>query len=137
MSSSLEAKIAIDALQMAIDRREVTRGLIHHSDRGVQYASRAFRAVLEVNDIAASMSRKGNCYDNATVESFWASLKTELHLSKPFNSKEEARLAIFDYIEIFYNRQRLHSSIGYQSPLDYESKLMAQSTRPFVSAISG
>ena len=83
------------------------------------------------------MGRTGNCYDNAAMESFWATLKAELRITKPFNSKQEARLAIFDYIETFYNRRRLHSAIGYKAPMDFEAELKEATIAPEVSAISG
>jgi transposase InsO family protein len=108
---------------MALRQRKPARGLIHHSDRGVQYASADYRATLADHGLVASMSRKGNCYDNATMEAFWSSLKNELVHRRHFITRAEARTAIFDYIEAFYNRTRRHSSLGYQSPLDYESTL--------------
>lgn len=97
--------------------------MIHHSDRGVQYASPDYRAALANHGLVASMSRKGNCYDNAAMEAFWSSLKNELVHRRRFTTRAEARTAIFDYIESFDNRTRRHSSLGYQSPLDYESSL--------------
>ena len=99
-------------------------GLIAHTDRGSQYASRDFQALLKQHHVLSSMSAKGNCYDNAAMESFWATLKTDLRIVKPFKTKEDARRAVFDYIETFYNRFRLHSALGC-SPLDYEKKLVA------------
>jgi transposase InsO family protein len=97
-------------------------GLLHHSDRGIQYASSDFRALLDSCGAAASMSRKANCYDNATMESFWATLKTECFASFIPQTKQQAKLMLFDYIETFYNRSRLHSALGYQSPLEFENK---------------
>jgi putative transposase len=94
-----------------------------HSDRGVQFASAAFRAKLQAHGMVASMSRKGNCYDNAFIESFWSSLKYETVYHRRYATRAEARTAIFDYIEAFYNRTRLHSSLGYVSPTTFESKL--------------
>jgi transposase InsO family protein len=108
---------------MALRQRQPSPGLIHHSDRGVQYASGAYRDLLAEHGLVASMSRRGNCYDNAAMEAFWSSLKNELVNRRRFLTREEARIAIFDYIESFYNRTRLHSALGYQSPLDYESNL--------------
>jgi len=113
------------AFLQAVFREGPVPGLIAHSDRGSQYASREFRSLLDRHQALSSMSAKGNCYDNATMESFWATLKTDMGISKPFKTKEEARLAIFDYIEVFYNRRRIHSAIGDLSPLDYELKFVA------------
>ena len=120
MSSSLHASIVVNALCMAIDQRSPSAGLIHHSDRGVQYASAEFRASLKAHGLVASMSRKGNCYDNAVKESFFHTLKTELVNHEHYRTHGEARGSVFDYIEAFYNRQRLHSTIGYMSPEDFE-----------------
>ena len=108
---------------MALRQRQPGPGLIHHSDRGVQYASAPYRTTLAQHGLVASMSRKGNCYDNATMEAFWSSLKNELVHRRSFATRADARTAIFDYIEGFYNRTRRHSALGYQSPLDYESTL--------------
>ena len=105
---------------MALFSRTPDQGLIHHSDRGCQYTSRAYRDALRVRAIVCSMSRRGDCWDNAVVESFFASLKLELIHRRSFRTREEARLAIFDYIEIFYNRQRRHSYLGYMSPAEFE-----------------
>lgn len=124
MGGVLDAQLAIGALQMAITRRRPPPQLIVHSDRGSQFASGAYRRVLAEHGLLASMSRKGNCYDNAHIESFWSSLKYELVYHNRFGTRAEARCAIFDYIESFYNRCRLHSSLGYQSPITFESKLL-------------
>lgn len=123
MHDHLDATQMVAALQMAITRRRPRPGLIVHSDRGVQYASSAYRAVLARHGLLASMSRKGNCYDNAFVESFWSSLKYETVYHRKFTTRAEARTALFDYIESFYNRTRLHSSLGYLSPINFESQL--------------
>ncbi len=123
MGASLDTSLPLAALSMAIPRRRPRPGLVHHSDRGVQYASDAYRSALSAYGIIASMSRRGNCYDNAAMEAFWSSLKNELVHRTEFATRAQAQTAIFDYIEAFYNRQRLHSSIGYNSPLDYESNL--------------
>jgi len=120
MASTMHATIVIDALCMAIDQRQPEPGLIHHSDRGVQYGSAEFRAVLDAHGLVASMSRKGNCYDNAVKESFFHTLKTELVNHVRYRTRDEARASVFEYIEAFYNRQRIHSSLGYQSPSDFE-----------------
>ena len=97
--------------------------MIVHSDRGTQFASAAYRQTLASHQLIASMSRKGNCYDNAFIESFWSSLKYETVYRHRYATRAEARAAIFDYIEAFYNRTRLHSSLGYVSPITFESKL--------------
>ena len=125
MSSTLHTKITVDALNMAIKQRGPLAGLIHHSDRGVQYAAADFRAVLRKHGIVASMSRKGNCYDNAAKESFFHTLKTELIHHHRYRTRAEARASVFDYIEAFYNRVRLHSTIGYRSPADFEQAIVA------------
>jgi putative transposase len=123
MHESWDALFAVRALEMAITERRPTAGLIVHSDRGAQFASAAFRSALAQRGLIASMSRKGNCYDNAFIESFWSSLKYEVVYHRRFATRAEARSAIFDYIEAFYNRTRLHSSLGYISPITFESKL--------------
>ena len=126
MHESLDAQLAVKALQMAIAQRRPKPALIVHSDRGSQFASAAFRQVLRQHQLVASMSRKGNCYDNAFIESFWSSLKYETVYQRRFATRAEARTALFDYIESFYNRTRLHSSLGYVSPITFESKLTNQ-----------
>jgi transposase InsO family protein len=123
MGSILDAPMTIAALQMALSRRRPQPGLIVHSDRGAQFASAAYRQVLAKHGLLASMSRKGNCYDNAQIESFWSSLKYETVYHRRFATRAEARTALFDYIESFYNRTRLHSSLGYLSPINFESQL--------------
>ncbi len=130
LKDTLEAGLVCDAFSQAIFRYRPDPGLIMHSDRGSQYASHAFGNLLNQHQVLGSMSAKGNCYDNAAMESFWATLKNELDLDEPFQSKEQAQRVIFEYIEIFYNQQRLHSSIGYQSPLDYERKIMRENRTP-------
>ena len=119
-SQSLETSLVKEALQQALADRRPAAGLLHHSDRGVQYASSAYRALLHSRRLRPSMSAAGNCYDNAAMESFWSTLKTEWLHTKNFHTHREARLAIFDYIETFYNPKRLHSALGYQSPADFE-----------------
>jgi putative transposase len=121
----MRTELVESAFLRAVFRERLGAGLIVHSDRGCQYASREFRALLNRHHALGSMSAKGNCYDNAAMESFWATLKTDLRISKPFQTKEDARLAIFDYIEVFYNRRRIHSAIGDLSPLDYEQQCVA------------
>jgi len=123
MGSTLDTAVPLAALMMALQRRKPAAGLIHHSDRGVQYASADYRAALAAHGLVASMSRQGNCYDNAAMESFWSTVKNELVHRRHFATRAHARTAIFDYIEVFYNRSRRHSSLGYQSPLDFESSL--------------
>ena len=117
MADHLRAELCIGALVMAIQRHRPSRGLVHHGDPGVQYAS-ALPGVLERHGITQSMSRRGNCLDNAPMESFFASLKTEHVHQVRFRTREEAKAAVFEYIEIFYNRQRLHSAIGYRTPAE-------------------
>ena len=123
MHETLDAPLAVKALQMAIHQRQPPRDLIVHSDRGSQFASALYRKTLADHGLTASMSRKGNCYDNAYIESFWSSLKYEAVYEHRFATRAEARSAIFDYIEIFYNRTRLHSGLGYVSPVTFETKL--------------
>lgn len=113
----------LKAIQMALDHRRPQANLLHHSDRGCQYASTEYRGLLKENNIEPSMSRTGNPYDNAAMESFFSTLKTEcLHQNKPA-TRSQARILLFDYIEVFYNRVRIHSALGYQSPVDFETKL--------------
>jgi len=137
LKDSLKSDLVVDAFLQAVFRHKPSSKLIVHSDRGSQYASTPFLQKLKEHKALPSMGRTGNCYDNAAMESFWATLKAELHIDKPFETKEEARLAIFDYIETFYNRRRLHSAIGYRTPVDFEEQLMAKSTYPGLSEISG
>lgn len=116
MSNRMTSDLAVDALQMAIDRELPEQGLIAHSDRGSQYASAAYQHLLQENQITCSMSRRGNCWDNAPMESFFATLKKELVHHEDYQSRAEARRSIFEYIEVFYNRQRRHSALGYKTP---------------------
>lgn len=116
MSARMTQELAISALNMAIQHRRPPPGLVHHSDRGSQYCAKAYRAILKKNGLVASMSRKGNCYDNAPIESFWGSLKNEMVHHHRFETRAQAESAIREYIEIFYNRQRRHSRIGYLAP---------------------
>jgi len=120
MSERMTRELAMDALKMAIWRRKPGRGLLHHSDRGVQYASHDYQALLAQYGFIGSMSRKGNCWDNAVAESFFHTLKTELVYHGGYETRREAKKRIFEYMEVFYNRKRLHSSLGYKSPTDYE-----------------
>jgi transposase InsO family protein len=123
MHHCLDAHMAVEALQMAVAQRRPNASLIVHSDRGSQFASGAFREKLREHKLIASMSRKANCYDNAYMEAFWSSMKYEAVYQRKFATRAEARSAIFEYIESFYNRRRLHSSLGYQSPVQFESQL--------------
>jgi transposase InsO family protein len=123
MDDTLATTLPLAALEMALTHRQPSGGLVHHSDRGVQYASEAYRQKLAQAGVVPSMSRRGNCYDNAVMESFWSSLKRELVHRAQFATRAQARAAIFEWIEIFYNRERLHSALGYQSPVDFENQL--------------
>jgi putative transposase len=116
----MKAELVLGALMMAITRRRPPKGIIFHSDRGSQYCSRKVRRRLESYGFIQSMSRKGNCWDNAPAESFFKTLKNELWGHKAFATREIARMAIFEYIEVFYNRQRLHSGLGYLTPVEFE-----------------
>jgi putative transposase len=126
MQPYLDRRLVLAALQMAIDARRPAPGtLVHHSDRGVQYACDDYRQALADAEIVPSMSRKANCWDNAVVESFFSTLKQELVYRTTFPDLDGARAALFEYIEGFYNRRRLHSSLGYLSPVDYERRAAA------------
>jgi putative transposase len=120
MAEHMESRLVVDALEMAVQRRLPDAGLLAHSDRGSQYASEHDQRLLAKHGIACSMSRRGDCWDNAPMESFFASLKKELVHDADFATRAEARAAIFEYIEVFYNGQRRHSSLGYVSPAEYE-----------------
>jgi transposase InsO family protein len=120
MVDHLESRLVVDALEMAVQRRLPGEGLLAHSDRGSQYASEHYQRLLARHGIACSMSRKADCWDNAPMESFFASLKKELVHDADFATRAEARAALFEYIEVFYNGQRRHSSLGYVSPAEYE-----------------
>lgn len=123
MADHLRSELVEDALMMALARRAPERGLLHHSDRGVQYASAKYQHLLREHGIQCSMSGKGNCWDNAAMESFWATLKTEWAHHHRYATRAAAKASLFEYIEVFYNRQRLHSSLGYMSPEAYELSL--------------
>ena len=123
---NMETNLIMDALEMALGRQNYREGeLVSHSDRGSQYASDDYRKKLMLSGVIASMSRKGNCYDNAHCESFFHSLKTELVYRTKFKTRQEAKQAIFEWIEVWYNRQRLHSSLNYMSPEEYEKMALA------------
>lgn len=123
MADHMRAELPAAALSMALARRRPDVGLLHHSDRGVQYACDDYQRLLQLNGMELSMSGKGDCWDNAVMESFWSTLKNELVNHERYKTREEARRSIFEYIEVFYNRKRLHSSIGYQSPEAFEAGL--------------
>lgn len=127
MSASLDRYLALDALQMALKGRSPGAGLLHHSDRGVQYASGDFQRMLASAQIHCSMSRKGNCWDNAPIESFFGTLKQELVHRCDFKSRTEARSAIFEWLEVWYNRARRHSALGYLSPMEFERRALISS----------
>jgi putative transposase len=116
----LRSELACDALRMALGHRRPRGELLHHSDRGVQYASEAYGRLLAEHGIEPSMSRTGNCWDNAVAESFFSTTKRELTHHESYATREEARRSLFEYIEVFYNRRRLHSTLGYRSPAEYE-----------------
>jgi putative transposase len=120
MDSTMTQQLVIDALKQAIGRTNPPRGVICHSDRGVQYASKKYRSLLKKYGFNQSMSRKGDCWDNAPMESFFGTLKTELIYHEDYRTRAEARYSIFDYVETFYNKIRLHSKLGYDTPENYE-----------------
>jgi putative transposase len=126
LDATLNTSLPLRALDEALLRRKPVPGLQHHSDRGCQYTSQDYRAKLEALGIEVSMSRKGNCWDNAVAESFFATLKTELIYARSWTSRIELRAAVFEYIEIFYNRQRLHSTLDYKTPDQVEKQHAAQ-----------
>jgi transposase InsO family protein len=124
MRETLEEDLALAALRMALAARRPRRGLLHHSDRGSQYTGAAYQALLAAHGIKVSMSKKGDCWDNAVAESFFATLEVELLLEATWPTRAAARQAIFEYIETWYNRERRHSSLGYQSPVQYEAEIL-------------
>jgi transposase InsO family protein len=121
MSERMPAELVNNALMMAICKRKPAKGLMVHSDRGSQYASELYQKTIKDHGFICSMSRKGNCWDNAPSESFFHTLKTELIYHRRYQTRQKAKQEIFEYIEVFYNRQRRHSTIGYQTPLDYDN----------------
>ena len=125
MSERMTAALVCDALRMALFRRQRPRGVIVHSDRGSQYCSHEHRTLLDEHGLLASMSAKGNCYDNAAMESWNHSLKVEAVHGERFDTREHAKAHVFDYIEVYYNRQRLHSTLGYLSPMEFELSRVA------------
>lgn len=121
IDSCMKTELVKSALQKALFKRTPLSGLVHHSDRGSQYTSYAFKGFCEENGVVLSMN-SGSCYDNAAMESFFHTLKTELVYLKKFRTKREAKMALFEYIEVFYNRKRLHSTLGYKSPEEFEQE---------------
>ena len=128
MQPHMRTELALEALHMALGRCLPEVGLVHHSDRGVQYAAASYQAVLDENNIVCSMSRKGDCWDNAVTESFFGTLKTELINRRSWPTRRDAKDAVIDYIEGFYNPHRLHSSLGYVSPIEFERVHTSQAT---------
>jgi transposase InsO family protein len=128
MESHLRTELVVDALQMALWRRRPFTGLIHHSDQGVQYTSLSFGKKLEEAGVVPSMGRVGSAYDNSMAESFVATLKTELLYRGRWPTRETVKIAIFEYLEAFYNRRRLHSALGYKSPTEFEEGRMRETT---------
>jgi putative transposase len=120
MGERISSRLVVDALEMAVSRRLPGAGLVAHSDRGSQYASEHYQRLLAKHGITCSMSRRGDCWDNAPMESFFASLKKELVHDEDYQTRAEARVSVFEYIEVFYNRVRRHSALGYLSPAEYE-----------------
>jgi putative transposase len=120
MREDMQAELVVDALEMAVARRRPEPGLVHHSDQGSQYVALVFGQSLRAAGIAQSMGSKGDCFDNAAIESYHATLEKDLLRRRSFRTKQEARTALFDYIESFYNRERLHSTLGYRSPAEFE-----------------
>jgi putative transposase len=123
MKAEMTAQLVADALVMAIWRRGKPNALLHHSDRGSQYTSEQFQGLMAENGVTCSMSRSGNVWDNAAMESFFSSLKTERVARKVYRTRDQARADVFDYIERFYNTTRRHSTIGYISPVEFEKKV--------------
>ena len=121
MSAKPDQALALEALRMALAARRPHPGLIHHTDQGALYTSGAYQRLLAQTGLVASMSRKGNCYDNAVVESFFSTLKNELVHERDYHTRDEARAEVFEFIEVFYNRQRLHQTLGYVSPVQFEA----------------
>ena len=134
MSEHIDRALVLEALRDAVGRRLPNAGLMHHSDRGSQYASGDYQEALDQFGVVCSMSRKGNCWDNAVAESFFATLKTECVYTRRFATRAEARETIFEFIEVFYNRRRRHSTIGYVSPVDFEMRFNQEMSREKLAA---
>ena len=128
MADHMRAELVCDALQMAIENRQPAPGAMFHSDRGTQYASKEFTDLLAKHEMIRSLSRPRQCWDNAVAESFFASLKLECIYRQALPTRTHARRAVFDYIEVFFNRRRLHSSLGYLTPAAYENKIRNSNT---------
>jgi transposase InsO family protein len=120
MNNRIDKELTLDALEMAFTNRNPSEGVMHHSDQGFEYTNKDYQAILKERNMIVSMSRKANCYDNAVVESFFKTIKAELARKTKFVTQEGAKSAIFEYIEVFYNRRRMHSTLGYLSPMEYE-----------------
>lgn len=131
IASHMRETLVNEALQMALGRRKPERGLVHHSDRGVQYASHDYQATLRAAGIIVSMSRKSNCWDNAVMERFWGSLKSERTEGKIYTTQEEAKADVINYIEMFYNCHRLHSTLNYVSPMQFENEFLLNNLSTF------
>jgi putative transposase len=125
-ADNMRTELCINALNNAVMRHKPGKGLIHHSDRGVQYCSNEYQALLRKNNMICSMSRKGNCYDNACAETFFSTIKCELLYNNRYATREQARRDIFWYIETFYNRQRRHQALNYMTPCAYRQKLYSE-----------
>ena len=126
MSARIDTALVLQALQMALLARRPAPGLIHHTDRGAIYAAQAYRAQLTAYGAAPSMGRTGDCYDNAVAESFFSTVKNELAAERRYASRREARTELFEYIEVFYNRQRIHQSLGYRTPQHVDDQVLSQ-----------
>ena len=136
MRSDMTAQLVSEALEAAITRRDLKPGMILHSDRGVQYSSDAYRGIIARHGFRQSMSRKGDCWDNAPMESFFKTMKAELiYPQKYYHTRQEAATSIFEYIEIYYNRQRMHSALNYQSPEDFEATISSTSSEPEINCL--
>ena len=136
MRNDMTAALVSEALEAAIARRGLKPGLILHSDRGVQYSSDAYRSIIAKHGFRQSMSRKGDCWDNAPMESFFKTMKAELiYPKKYYHTRQEAATSIFEYIEIYYNRQRMHSALNYQSPEDFEATFSSTSSEPEINCL--
>jgi putative transposase len=131
MASHMRETLVNEALQMALGRRQPGQGLLHHSDRGVQYASEGYQSALKAAGITVSMSRKGNCWDNSVMERFFGSLKSERTNDKTYLTREEAKADIIDYIEMFYNSRRLHSTLNYVTPMQFENQFLLKNLSTF------
>lgn len=132
MAEHMKESLVNEALQMGLQRRQPPEGLLHHSDRGVQYASTTYQAKLKSAGITVSMSRKGNCWDNAVMERFWGSLKSERTEGQIYVTREQAKADVIDYIEMFYNCRRLHSTLNYQSPMQFEKQFLLNNLSVFI-----